>query len=111
MNPRYKIGAIGNIEVLAKVNSGRAPYSEINGSLGELNGYKQALDSGRIGIIEPRKASAPDVDYATFDAEESIVYVTDAKYRGPGGSYPSSIPQQKVNAWTQEVHAEVKKLG
>jgi filamentous hemagglutinin len=94
-------------EVLAKVNSGRAPFSEINGSIGELNGYQQALDSGRIGIVKPGKASAPGVDYATFDPAQGVVYITDAKYRGPGGSYPSSISQKSFDAWTQQVQSTV----
>jgi len=105
-------GATPNVadttQELAKANAGRSPYSEINGSLGELNGYKQALNDGRIGVVEPGKASAPGVDYATFDPETGVVYITDAKYRAPGGTYPSAIPQSKVDAWTQQVKAEVQ---
>jgi len=105
-----KVGAnvSDTTQVLAKVNVGRSPFSEINGSLGELNGYKQSLNEGRIGVVEPGKASTPGVDYATFDPEAGVVYITDAKYRAPGGTYPSSIPQSKVDAWTQQVKAEVQ---
>jgi hypothetical protein len=94
-------------EVLAKANNGRAPFSELNASIAELNGYQEALDEGQIGIVKPGKASAPGVDYATFDLDDGIVYIYDAKYRGPGGKYPTSIPPKKLESWTNGLKMEV----
>ncbi|MFZ6723809.1 hypothetical protein, partial [Undibacterium sp. Ji49W] len=98
----------GASENLANVNGGRAPFSELNGSLGELNGYNQALGEGRIGIIEPGKTSAPGVDYATYNPDTGVVYVTDAKYRGPGGTYPTSVSSESLEKWTEEVKSTVQ---
>jgi hypothetical protein len=90
-------------ESLAKVNRGKAPYSELNASVAELNGYRAALDKGRIGVIAPGKASASGLDFATYDPVKEMLYITDAKYRGPGGTYPATVPQAKMDAWTNEV--------
>ncbi|MBC3873634.1 hypothetical protein H8K55_08545 [Undibacterium sp. LX15W] len=95
-------------EVLAKVNKGRSPNSEINATIAELNGYQQSIENGRLGIIKPGKASARGVDYATYDPEEGIVYITDSKYRASGGSFPRTIPQKKVKSWTEEVQNTVQ---
>jgi hypothetical protein len=92
-----------NPETLAKVNKGKAPYSELNASVAEINGYQRALDRGEIGIMAPGKASAPGVDYATFDPVAGEVIISDAKYRGPGGTYPTSIPDAKLADWTDQV--------
>jgi subtilisin family serine protease len=93
---------VGESEVLA---SGK--MSHLNGAIGEAQGWENALNNGHIGIQPPGKVTAPGVDFATFDPAKNQVVLWDAKYRGPGGSYPSSVPASKVPGWTQEVRGTV----
>ncbi|MYN20904.1 hypothetical protein GTP81_29635, partial [Rugamonas sp. FT107W] len=100
-------------EILAKVNSGRYPYTEINGAIGELRGYKQATnDLGHIGIQAPGKTSVPGPDYVTLDpAGDGTIYVWDAKYRGPNAvSYPKSIPDDKLTNWMSQLKDSIKSM-
>ncbi|QLG88024.1 hemagglutinin repeat-containing protein [Chitinibacter bivalviorum] len=97
-------------EVLAKVHGGRSPFTEINGALGEAHGWQRALESGHVPISEPGKASVPGADFITYNPETKSIVVWDAKYRAPGGSYPSSLPAEKLKAWSAEVSAAVKNM-
>ena len=97
-------------EVIAKVNGGRAPYSELNGAIGEARGWNQALESGQLPISGPGKASLPGADYITYDPATRSVIVWDAKYRAPGGSYPSTLPPSKLQAWQTEIINSVKSM-
>ncbi|MEX5596210.1 VENN motif pre-toxin domain-containing protein, partial [Pseudomonas orientalis] len=97
-------------EVLAKVNSGRSPYSELNGAIGEARGWNQAIESGQTPISGPGKASLPGADYITYDPLSRSVIVWDAKYRAPGGSYPTSLPDSKLQAWQSEIINSVKNM-
>lgn len=36
--------------------------------------------------------------------------VWDAKYRAPGGSYPASLPNSKLQAWQSEIINSVKNM-
>ncbi len=105
-------GAINQAEpkVIAKVNDGRAPYSELNGAIGEARGWNQALESGHVPISGPGKASLPGADYITYDPATRSVIVWDAKYRAPGGRYPSSLPLSKLQAWQAEIINSVKNM-
>lgn len=62
-----------------------------------------ALESGQLPISGPGKASMPGADYITYDPSKRSVVVWDAKYRAPGGSYPSSLPAAKLEAWQAEI--------
>ncbi|AZF03126.1 filamentous hemagglutinin N-terminal domain-containing protein [Pseudomonas sp. R5-89-07] len=97
-------------EVLAKVNKGRSPYSELNGAIGEARGWSQAIESGQTPISGPGKASLPGADYITYDPSSRSVIVWDAKYRAPGGSYPTSLPDSKLQAWQSEIINSVKNM-
>jgi filamentous hemagglutinin len=97
-------------EVLAKVNNGRSPYSELNGAIGEARGWSQAIESGQTPISGPGKASLPGADYITYDPSSRSVIVWDAKYRAPGGSYPTSLPDSKLQAWQSEIINSVKNM-
>ncbi|WP_420066286.1 hemagglutinin repeat-containing protein [Pseudomonas amygdali] len=97
-------------EVLAKVNNGRSPYSELNGAVGEARGWSQAIESGQTPISGPGKASLPGADYITYDPSSRSVIVWDAKYRAPGGSYPTSLPDSKLQAWQSEIINSVKNM-
>ncbi|WP_240325775.1 DUF6861 domain-containing protein [Pseudomonas syringae] len=97
-------------EVLAKVNSGRSPYSELNGAIGEARGWAQVIESGQIPISAPGKASLPGADYITYDPASRSVIVWDAKYRAPGGSYPASLPPSKLQAWQAEIISSVRNM-
>jgi hypothetical protein len=102
---QHAVPPLDSYQVLARVNGGRAAFSEINASLGELNGYQQALNSGQIGIRGPGNASVQGPDYVTLDTTgEGTVNVWDAKYRGPKySSYPTSIDPDKLQAWMPQV--------
>lgn len=98
--------------ILAKVNNGRSPYSEINGAIGELQGYNQATnDLGHISIQAPGKTSVPGPDYVTLDlVNDGTINVWDSKYRGPQAtSYPKSIPEAKLNNWMPQVADSINK--
>ncbi|MFJ7107897.1 hemagglutinin repeat-containing protein [Pseudomonas sp. NPDC098740] len=97
-------------EVLAKVNNGRSPYSELNGAIGEARGWSQAIESGQTPISGPGKASLPGADYITYDPSSRSVIVWDAKYRAPGGSYPTSLSDSKLQAWQSEIINSVKNM-
>jgi RHS repeat-associated protein len=90
----------------AEVISG-GKLSHLNGAIGEAQGWESALNNGHIGIQPPGKVTARGVDFATFDPAKNQVVLWDAKYRGPGGSYPSSVPASKLPGWTEEVRATV----
>jgi|GEM_PF-5641601 len=117
VNPNAPISAAPATpaETLAKVNRGRAPYSELNAAVGEAQGYKYATeDLGEIGIQAPGKASAQGPDFITLaedDEGNSVINVWDAKYRGPNSSYfPNSIPQSKLDSWLPDVTNAVNNM-
>ena len=102
-----------NAELLAKVNGGRAPYSELNAAIGELQGYNQATNElGQIGIQAPGNASLQGPDFVTLDtAGDGTINVWDAKYRGPNASYyPSSIPDNTLANWMPQVTDSVNNM-
>lgn len=82
----------------------------MNGAIGEPRGWNQALESGQLPISGPGKASLPGADYITYDPATRSVIVWDAKYRAPGGSYPSSLPASKLQAWQTEIINSVKNM-
>lgn len=101
-------------QVIAKVNAGRSPYSEITGAIGEFQGYENATNGlGHVGIQAPGKTSVPGrPDYLTFDtAGDGTIYVWDAKYRAPNNaSYPKSIPTAKLDKWMPQVENSVNNM-
>lgn len=52
----------------------------------------------------------PGADYITYDPSSRSVIVWDAKYRAPGGSYPTSLPDSKLQAWQSEIINSVKNM-
>jgi filamentous hemagglutinin len=58
--------------------------------------------------MPPGKVTAPGPDFITYSAKEKSIVVWDAKYRGPAGSYPRSIPQSKIERWVSEVKLAVE---
>ncbi|MEQ9725503.1 hypothetical protein ABRP29_07685 [Pseudomonas sp. WHRI 8822A] len=85
--------------------------SHVNGAVGEHRGYQDAISSfGHIGVQVPGKVTAPGPDYITYDPDNEMIVVWDAKYRGPGGSYPSSISSDKIKKWMPEVRDAVNKM-
>lgn len=98
--------AANDSQILAGSN-----LSHINGSIGELRGYQSAIDDlGQMGIQSPGKVSATGPDYITYDPASGNVIVWDSKYRGPGGSYPSNLPADKVNSWMPQVSDAIHNL-
>lgn len=67
-------------EVLAKVNNGRSPYSELYGAIGEARGWNQAIEAGQTPISGLGKASLPSADYIRYDPSgtPSIVLLAEA---------------------------------
>ena len=100
--------------MIAKVNSGRSPYSELNGAIGEFQGYDKATNGlGHVGIQAPGKTSVPGrADYVTLDtAGDGTIHVWDAKYRAPNNSsYPKSIPAEKLDKWMPQVENSVRNM-
>ena len=96
--------------ILANVNGGKNPYTELNAAIAEARGWNQALELGQIPISPPGKASAPGADFITFDPGSSSLVVWDAKYRGPGGSYPSTLSPAKIEAWQAEIVKAVQNM-
>ena len=96
--------------VLARVNHGKAPFSELNSAIAEARGWQNAIDKGQVGIRPPTKASAGGVDYVTFDPTRGEVVLWDAKYRRPGGRYPSSVPATKTTAWKAQARAAAEAM-
>lgn len=88
----------------------RGKLSHLNGAIGEAHGWSRALDSGHLGIQPPGKVTAPGVDFATFDPMRNQIVLWDAKYRGPKGSYPTTIPASKMGAWTKEVRSTIEAM-
>ncbi|WP_426212032.1 RHS repeat-associated core domain-containing protein [Massilia sp. TWP1-3-3] len=107
-------GATSRSQVIAKVNSGRSPYSELNGAIGEFQGYDKATNGlGHVGIQAPGKTSVPGrADYVTLDtAGDGTIHVWDAKYRAPNNSsYPKSIPAEKLDKWMPQVENSVRNM-
>jgi hypothetical protein len=100
-------------ETLAKVNQGRAPYSELNAAVAEAQGYNNAINNlGHIGIEAPGKASVQGPDFITLDpAGEGTINVWDAKYRGPNAtSWPTTIPDSKMASWASQISDAVNNM-
>jgi filamentous hemagglutinin len=55
--------------------------------------------------------TAPGADFITFSPQTQSIVVWDAKYRGPGGSYPSSLSASKLQKWMTEVVEAVNKMS
>nr|WP_244157231.1 filamentous hemagglutinin N-terminal domain-containing protein [Pseudomonas argentinensis] len=100
--------SVDNASSVQQISGGNIRH--INGALGEAHGWKNALDSGHVPIKAPGKVTAPGVDFVTFDPKSGRVVLWDSKYRGPGGSYPSSIPESKLKSWTAEARAAVVQM-
>ena len=84
--------------------------NHVNGSIGEHRGWYDSLDNNEVGIIAPGHVTAPGVDYATYDADEDRIILWDAKYRAPGGNYPSAVPVSKIPKWTAEVNEAIQRM-
>jgi len=103
--PKESAGGASSVQQISGGN-----IRHINGALGEAHGWKNALDSGHVPVKAPGKVTAPGVDFVTFDPKSGRVVLWDSKYRGPGGSYPSSIPESKLKSWTAEARAAVVQM-
>lgn len=87
--------------------------SHLNGSIAEIHGWEDALNKGYVAIKPPKlphQTTARGVDYAAFDQKAGDIVLSDAKYRGPGGKYPTTIPQSQVDAWTEEIKAYIEAM-
>ncbi|MCZ4324658.1 FG-GAP-like repeat-containing protein [Pseudomonas anguilliseptica] len=82
----------------------------VNGSIGELRGFQEALDLGHIEIKRPGKVTTPGPDFITLDHENDRIVVWDAKYRSEGGYYPKSVSNEKLKSWMSEVRDAVNNL-
>jgi len=86
-----------------------APY------ITEVRGYEASLKKGELGIQGPKgseeKASVQGPDYLTFDPESATVFAYDAKYRSPGGSYPSKIPDETLKRWLPQIKGAIDTLS
>jgi RHS repeat-associated protein len=101
-----KCAAKGGVERIAG-----SKLSHINGAIGEAHGWRNALEAGHIGIQSPGKVTAPGADFITYNPQTQNIVVWDAKYRGPGGSYPSSFPATKLQKWMPGVVEAVKNMA
>jgi hypothetical protein len=107
------LGMVRKVEEVASEAEALAgsKLNHINGSIGEIRGYKNAVDDmGHVGIQPPGKVTAPGPDYITFDPVGDSIVVWDAKYRGPGGSYPSSLPTDKVKSWMPQINEAIQNM-
>jgi hypothetical protein len=82
----------------------------VNGALGEEHGWRSALADGHRPIQGPDKVSARGPDFITYNPETRSVVVWDAKYRGPGGRYPKTLPAKQLKSWMKEVRSAVDAL-
>jgi RHS repeat-associated protein len=82
----------------------------INGAVGEAHGWQAALDSGHMGVLKPGRVTATGPDFVTYNPRTRTVVVWDAKYRGPNGSYPSSISGERMRSWTSQARSAVESL-
>ena len=98
---------------LSNANEARLDFLEsdriakLNAEIAEVKGYNQALDAGHISIQPPGNVSEQGPDFITFDLKEGAIVVWDAKYRGPGGAYPTTVPAEQLARWMPEVRAAV----
>ncbi len=82
-----------------------------NAAIGEYQGYQYATnDLGQMGVKAPGAVTAPGPDFITYDPVKDQVVAWDAKYRGPGGRYASSMPAGKLARWLPDVRAAVNAL-
>ncbi len=96
----------GPTEVIA-----RGPRRILNAAVAEEHGYQAALSDGHIGIRPPGKVTRPGrADFITYDGRTRNVVVWDAKYRGPGGHYPSAIPSETLRRWMPEVTSAIEAM-
>jgi len=96
----------GDTQVLA-----RSKLSHINGSIAELRAHQKAIDDlGHVSIKEPGKVTASGPDFITFNPKNKSIVVWDAKYRGPGGSFPTAVPADKLNSWMPQVREAVQNM-
>jgi hypothetical protein len=99
-------GTATEVEVLSG-----SKLSHINGSIGELRGYQSAIDDlGHIGIKQPGKVTARGPDFITYDPKGGDIFVWDAKYRAPSGTYPSTVPASKVNSWLPHIQEAIQNM-
>jgi hypothetical protein len=103
-------------ETLAKVNKGRAPFSELNAAVAEAQGYKYATETlGQDAISGPGKASVQGPDFLTLGKTRDglpAINVWDAKYRGPNNPYyPNSIPQNQLDSWLPDITDAVNNMA
>ncbi|WP_137936092.1 polymorphic toxin-type HINT domain-containing protein [Chitinivorax sp. B] len=95
-----------SVEVLSN-----SKLSHINGTIGELRGYQNAIENlGHIGIAAPGKATARGADFITFSVDAEKIFVWDAKYRGPNGIHPTTLSPEKLKRWMPEVRSAIENL-
>jgi hypothetical protein len=89
----------------------RSKPEHYNASIAEIQGFEEALRRGQVPILEPGAATAKGLDYATYDPRAGEIVIWDAKYRSPGGSYPSSIPATKIQAWGPQLQRAIASMA
>ncbi len=87
--------------------------SHQNAAIAEAHGFKHATDTlGQVGIARPGPTTGGKrADFITFDPSGAgHIVLWDSKYRGPGGSYPKTIPPDKVARWTKVAEQTINGL-
>ena len=84
--------------------------NHINGSIGEIHGYQDALNNGEIGIQPPGKVTASGPDYITYDPATGQINVWDAKYSSKG-KWPKTAKGFGSEKWLEEVKEAIEKIA
>lgn len=82
----------------------------MNASVAEIHGYENMLNRGYLGIRGPGKTTARGADSIAFDPTAREIVVQDAKYRGPGGTYPTKIPGEQLMRWHADIRRGIEEL-
>ncbi len=84
------------VETLAGGN-----INHINGSIGELHGYQDAINNGEIGIQAPGKVTASGPDFITYNPNTGRVNIWDSKYSSKG-KWPKTAEGFGTKKWLDE---------
>jgi filamentous hemagglutinin len=77
--------------------------AKMNAQITEVQGYLESLRNGEIPIQGLGNSNAQGPDWITYEPSSQTVFVWDAKYRAPGGRYPSQIDPDTMEKWKSEI--------
>ncbi|MBR4085815.1 MAG: hypothetical protein IKK33_16180, partial [Lachnospiraceae bacterium] len=93
------------VETLAGGN-----INHINGSIGELHGYQDAINNGEIGIQAPGKVTASGPDFITYNPNTGRVNIWDSKYSSKG-KWPKTAKGFGTKKWLDETKEAIENIS